>query len=306
MQLTWLTGAPSRPVSVHWRVVGRVGFGSAATQLMRAVRPLDIVERGYTFMAFDERLIALGQLDSLEAERLFQSLRTDIQGREAAIVARLETESNDQSRRYLLALLGESESDTALRALRSHVHDKDLGARSWARYGVGRITGERFQEDYRDIEEAEARLVIYPDRWRVYLVGGTMAILLFGILWTTASLVFVWLGWASGAALAERIASGWFSAVLLGLIQMVIGGERYRTQHRILVNEETIVGPKRNEKIAQISPDGVRMTEYQGGNWLLRALRTWTLQGEASEVIEVHTMWYRATDISRLKQTILP
>ena len=37
MQLTWLIGAPSRPVSVHERVVGRHGFGSPATQLMRAV-----------------------------------------------------------------------------------------------------------------------------------------------------------------------------------------------------------------------------------------------------------------------------
>ena len=38
MQLTWLPGAPSRPVSVHRRAVGRRGLGSPATQLMRAVR----------------------------------------------------------------------------------------------------------------------------------------------------------------------------------------------------------------------------------------------------------------------------
>ena len=38
MQLTWLIGAPSRPASVHRLVVGRRGFGSPATQLMRAVR----------------------------------------------------------------------------------------------------------------------------------------------------------------------------------------------------------------------------------------------------------------------------
>ncbi len=37
MQLTWLIGAPSRPVSVHGLVVGRFGLGSPATQLMRAV-----------------------------------------------------------------------------------------------------------------------------------------------------------------------------------------------------------------------------------------------------------------------------
>ena len=40
MQLTWLIGAPGRPVSVHRRVVGRYGLGSPATQLMRAVRQL--------------------------------------------------------------------------------------------------------------------------------------------------------------------------------------------------------------------------------------------------------------------------
>ena len=40
MQLTWLIGAPSRPVSVHQRARGRVGLGSPATQLMRAVSPL--------------------------------------------------------------------------------------------------------------------------------------------------------------------------------------------------------------------------------------------------------------------------
>ena len=38
MQLTWLPGAPNRAASVHERVVGRVGLGSPATQLMRAVR----------------------------------------------------------------------------------------------------------------------------------------------------------------------------------------------------------------------------------------------------------------------------
>ena len=37
MQLTWLLGAPIRPVSVHRRAVGRHGLGSPATQLMRAV-----------------------------------------------------------------------------------------------------------------------------------------------------------------------------------------------------------------------------------------------------------------------------
>jgi len=39
MQLTWLTGAPNRPGSVHRRACGRCGLGSPATQLMRAVRP---------------------------------------------------------------------------------------------------------------------------------------------------------------------------------------------------------------------------------------------------------------------------
>ncbi len=38
MQLTWLLGAPSRPASVHRRAIGRLGLGSPATQLMRAVR----------------------------------------------------------------------------------------------------------------------------------------------------------------------------------------------------------------------------------------------------------------------------
>ena len=37
MQLTWLLGAPGRSVSVHQRVIGQGGLGSAATQLMRAV-----------------------------------------------------------------------------------------------------------------------------------------------------------------------------------------------------------------------------------------------------------------------------
>ncbi len=46
MQLTWLLGAPSRPASVHRRVVGRVGLGSPATQLMRAVRRTLCGKRG--------------------------------------------------------------------------------------------------------------------------------------------------------------------------------------------------------------------------------------------------------------------
>ena len=37
MQLTWLTGCPSRAASVHRLGVRRYGLGSAATQLMRAV-----------------------------------------------------------------------------------------------------------------------------------------------------------------------------------------------------------------------------------------------------------------------------
>ena len=37
MQLTWLTGAPIRPASVHRCAVGQGGLGSPATQLMRAV-----------------------------------------------------------------------------------------------------------------------------------------------------------------------------------------------------------------------------------------------------------------------------
>jgi len=40
MQLTWLIGATSRPVSVHRRAFGQGGLGSPATQLMRAVRLL--------------------------------------------------------------------------------------------------------------------------------------------------------------------------------------------------------------------------------------------------------------------------
>ena len=43
MQLTWLTGCPDRPVSVHRRAFGRRGFGSPATQLMRAVRLLPLL-----------------------------------------------------------------------------------------------------------------------------------------------------------------------------------------------------------------------------------------------------------------------
>ena len=45
MQLTWLLGAPSWPVSVHRLVVGQGGLGSAATQLMRAVRLLGTLLR---------------------------------------------------------------------------------------------------------------------------------------------------------------------------------------------------------------------------------------------------------------------
>ena len=44
MQLTWLPGAPSRPVSAHQRVAGQGGLGSPATQLMRAVRRFLSVE----------------------------------------------------------------------------------------------------------------------------------------------------------------------------------------------------------------------------------------------------------------------
>jgi len=39
MQLTWLLGAPGQAASVHQQAVGRIGLGSSATQLMRAVRP---------------------------------------------------------------------------------------------------------------------------------------------------------------------------------------------------------------------------------------------------------------------------
>ncbi len=44
MQLTWLIGPQVVAASVHQRVVGRVGLGSPATQLMRAVSPLGIAK----------------------------------------------------------------------------------------------------------------------------------------------------------------------------------------------------------------------------------------------------------------------
>ena len=44
MQLTWLPGAPNRAASAHRRVVGQGGLGSPATQLMRAVGPLETSE----------------------------------------------------------------------------------------------------------------------------------------------------------------------------------------------------------------------------------------------------------------------
>ena len=154
-------------------------------------------------MTFLEKLDTLGHLDSLDAERVFQSLRTDVRGNESVIIDQLEHEVNGQTRRYLLALLSESRSEIALRALRGHVHDKDAGTRSWARYGVEQITGERFQTDYRDIEEAEARIVIYPVRWRVYLAGGSLAVLAYVLGWTLVVLVRVALGWSSDIDLVE-------------------------------------------------------------------------------------------------------
>ena len=56
MQLTWLLGAPGRPVSVHQRAVGQGGLGSPATQLMRAVsRSMSIRQ---TLDALDEAIKA--------------------------------------------------------------------------------------------------------------------------------------------------------------------------------------------------------------------------------------------------------
>ena len=60
MQLTWLLGAPSRPASVHRRAFGRVGLGSPATQLMRAVgRFLTLAARIDTLGVENMRLIRL-------------------------------------------------------------------------------------------------------------------------------------------------------------------------------------------------------------------------------------------------------
>ena len=120
--------------------------------------------------------------------------------------------------------------------------------------------------------------MIYPVRWRVYLAGGSLCILAFGLAWTTMMIVRVALGWDSGVDLAERILSGWANGNLLGLFQMVFSGERHRNENRILVNAETIVGPRSNGKVAQIPPDNVRMTRYEGGNWLRKVAKTWTLQ----------------------------
>jgi len=231
-------------------------------------------------------------------------LRTDVLGNESVIVDQLEHDVNDQTRRYLLALLSESKSEIALRALRGHVHDKDAGARSWARFGVEQITGERFQTDYRDIEEAEARLVNYPVRWRVYLVAGSLTVLAYGLGWTLMVLMRVALGWSSDTDLVDRLLSGWGAAMTFGLFAMVLSGERYRTDYRILVNEETIVGPKSNGKIAQIRPENVQMTPYEGGNWLRKVVKTWILRGGENDKLFIPTMFYQATDIDKLCQAI--
>ena len=89
-----------------------------------------------------------------------------------------------------------------------------------------------------------------------------------------------------------------------GLFMMVISGERFRTDHRVLVNEETIVGPKSNGKIAQIRPENVQMTPYEGGNWLRKVVKTWMLQGGGSDKLFIPTMFYRAIDIDKLRQTL--
>ena len=57
-------------------------------------------------------------------------------------------------------------------------------------------------------------------------------------------------------------------------------------------------------KVAQIPPDNVRMTRYEGGNWLRKVAKTWTLQDGRSDRLFIPTVFYRATDIDKLKQTL--
>ena len=92
--------------------------------------------------------------------------------------------------------------------------------------------------------------MIYPVRWRVYLAGGSLCILAFGLAWTTMMIVRVALGWDSGVDLAERILSGWANGNLLGLFQMICSGAPKQNKNTSLVIAETIVGPRSNGKVA--------------------------------------------------------
>lgn len=253
-------------------------------------------------MTFLDRLGALRAADSLEAERAFQELRAEAPDHEAALLDQLEIETHAQGRRYLLALLSESTTDTALRTLRGYIHDPDLGARSWARYGVERITGRPIEIDTRDLEEVEARLVLYPDRWRVYLFHGLQTFILYGLAMTVVNLLSLAVGWVPMSELAFRIISVWPTALVLGAIGMVSVGESYRARHRILVNDHTIAGPGRNGQPVQIPPAGVRVAEYDGKSGWKKALHMWTLQGQSEVRIEIPLRLYRPDALDRLRR----
>ncbi len=255
-------------------------------------------------MTFLDRLGGLRAADSLEAERAFQGLRAEAPAHEAAIREQLEIDTHAQSRRYLLALLSESTTDTALRTLRGHIHDQDRGARSWARYGVERITGKPIEIDTRDLEEVEAGLVLYPDRWRVYLFQGLQTFFLYGCALTVVNLLSVAVGKFPMADLAFRILSVWPTALVLGAIGMVSGGESYRARYRILVNDHTIAGPSRSGQPVQIAPGGVRVAEYDGKSGWKKALKTWTLQGQTEARIEIPLSLYRPDALGRLRRVL--
>ena len=94
MQLTWLLGPQFMPALVHGRVVGRRGLGSAATQLMRAVRLLH--RSGANLPAFAIIL-------EVEAEMQWSEVRQTYPN-QWLIVEAMEAETGPDSQRHLMRL----------------------------------------------------------------------------------------------------------------------------------------------------------------------------------------------------------
>ena len=270
---------------------------------MRAVSPLLVFEGETMTTSYSMQLQRLGHQDSLQAESAFHELRSGAPDHVHEIGMALEGEQDPVVRSYLLALLAESRTDRALSLLKAHLDDVDPTARSWAWYGVNRLTGQVIEESEHVSEEGRSILVVHPVRWRVYTLIGSVTVLLSTIVLFALDFVFDSLGWESRMDVGYMVSR----AVMLGIVYGVLGGEVTLHQLDMVVGKAALKGPASIQnpgRKSEIAVGQIDHTRSGYSHWVDRLLGRWCIVGDNGARVEMLEALYQPSDVAHLKRLV--